>query len=141
MTNNFKLIKDAIKAKLLTLTKLKFVYAYEKGDLSGFPSVSIYSAEYNPVQTTTQHDKDEYNFVIHLYQEMTGNGTNGKTPAQAEDIVDEAMVDIIQAFQLDPQLGGLCDNLTISAVKGWVDREVIDRACVFTIKAEKIVEV
>lgn len=137
MTNNYKIIRDAIVAKLQALTTLKYVYPYEKGELEGYPAATIYSATYVPAQTTTQHDIDVYEFTVHIYQEQQSDNT---TPAQAEEIVDAAMVEIIQAFQQDPQISLTCDNCTLACQKGWVDREMINRAAVVTITATKLVQ-
>jgi hypothetical protein len=138
MVNNYALIEAAVVAKLNTIDGVKYVYAYEKGQLEGYPAVSVFSAEYNPAQVTNQHDEDEYIFTVNLYQEMQSENT---TPAQAEVIVNALMVKIMQAFQVDYTLGSKCDNLNVRAVKGWTDREIADRACVFTITVKKTAEI
>ena len=137
MTNEYTKIKDAIVAKLNMLTKIKHVYPYEKGELDGYPAITIFSAEYIPSQLTTQHDVDVYIFTLHLYQEMDSEGTQAGT---AEQIVDDALVELIQTFQTDPQIADTCDNCTVSAQKGWVDREVLNRAGVVTLTVTKIMQ-
>lgn len=137
MTNEYKIIKDAIVAKLNTLTKIKHVYPYEKGELEGYPAITIFSAEYIPSQLTTQHDVDLYIFTLHLYQEMKSDNVQAD---DAEQIVDDALVEIIQTFQADPQISDTCDNVTVSAQKGWVDREVLNRAGIVTLTVTKIMQ-
>lgn len=138
MNDTYSAIKTAILAKLNSLSKPKHVYGYEKGELDGYPAITLFSSEYNPLQFTTQHDKDTYVFTLNVYQEMQSDNT---TPEDAEAIVDALLVEVIQAFQEDPTLDGACENLTVAAQKGWVDREIINRAAVVTITAEKVVNV
>lgn len=132
MIDSFNEAKTAIVQKLQGLTKIKYVYGYEKGDLSGFPAVTIYSSEYNPQPYDTASDQDVYIFTIHLYQEM-----DVENPADAETKVDNALVEIMQAFQTDYTLGGVVDCLYLSAQKGWVSREMINRAAVIKITCYK----
>ena len=138
MTNDFILAKNAIKAKLDEISNVKYVYTYEKGLLEGYPAVTIYSAEYNPEWISTEHDKDTYIYTIHLYQEMSADN---KGASKAEGLVDNALVAILQAFQQDYRLGGVVDKLTISAKKGWTDRELVNRAGVITIVCQKLVKI
>jgi len=138
MVNHYTTIRTAIIAKLNALTGVKYVYTHEQGELAGYPAISIYSSQYSPAVLTNQHDYDEYVFTVHLYQEMVSENT---TAEQAEVIVDNIMVALMQAFQSDYTLGGACDDLTISAQKGWVDREMINRACVFNIAVRKATDI
>lgn len=133
MTNNFATIQSAIIAKLQALTKLKFVYAYEKGSLEGYPAITVYNSEYSASWETNSQDRDKYVFTLHLYQEM-----KQKTPANAEQIIDEALVEVIQAFQSDFTLSGAVDIMTIRATKGWASREVESRVAIITLTLEKL---
>ena len=138
MTNDFILAKNAIKTILDGITNLKYVYSYEKGELAGYPGVTIYSAEYNPDWATADRDRDVYIYTIHLYQELSGENRGAE---EAEGIVDDALVAIIQAFQQNYRLNGTVDKLTIKATKGWTNREMPDRAAVITITCEKLVKI
>lgn len=134
MTNYFIQAKNEIKSILESISSIKYVYSYEKGQLEGYPTATIYSAEYNPEWQTTNRDKDVYTFTIHLYQEMT---EDNKGAEDAESIVDSALVEIMQAIQQDFTLDGKIEKATVSAVKGWTSRELPNRAAVITVTCWK----
>ena len=136
MTSDFIAVKNKIKEKLEGI--LTYVYAYEKGLLEGYPCATIYSAEYNPEWITTDYDEDVYVYTIHLYQELS---SDHKGAESAENIIDEKITSIVQAFQTDYTLGGLVKKVSISATKGWTDREMIDRAGVITITCKKLAKI
>ena len=138
MTDNFILVKNKIKTMLESITDLKYVYGYPKGELSGYPVATIYSAEYNPEWVDTTRDKDIYRFTIHLFQEISATGQGAE---QAERITDKVLVKIVQKFQTDYILEGLVDKVSISAVKGWTDREVPNRVAVISIITTKLVTI
>lgn len=137
MQDNFSIIKAAIVAKLGTLTKPKYVYAYEKGELEGYPAITVYSSEYNPVPLSTDHDTDTYIFTLHVYQEQQSENTD---PSEAETIVNALVTEVVQAFQQDQQLGNTCDNIGITVQMGWTDREIINRAAVIMLTVNKAVQ-
>jgi uncharacterized protein YdeI (YjbR/CyaY-like superfamily) len=133
MTNQFSIISSAVLAKLQALTKFKYVYAYEKGVIEGYPAITIFNSEYSADWADTQNDLDKYVFTIHIYQEM-----DKKTPAEAEQIINDALVECFQSFQSDYTLGGKVDIMTIRATKGWVNRETTNRVAVITLSLQKL---
>ncbi len=137
MNDNFSTIKAAIVTKLRTLTKPKYVYAYEKGELEGYPAITVYSAEYNPVPLSTNHDIDTYVFTLHVYQEQQSEVTKAE---DAEEIVNALVTEVVQAFQQDQQLGNTCDNIGITVQMGWTDREIINRAAIIQLTVNKAVQ-
>lgn len=138
MNDHYAIIKAAIITKLQTLTKPKYIYAYEKGELEGYPAITVYSAEYNPVPLTTAHDLDTYIFTLHIYQEQQSDNT---TAEEAETITNQVVTEVVQAFQQDQQLGNVCDSIGIATQMGWTDRELINRAAVITLTVIKAVQV
>lgn len=133
MIENLTIQKAAIKAKLQGIAGLSLVYGYEKGEITQYPAAMIYATDYNPAYLDTASDRDVLVFTIRLYQEI-----NAQEPEKAEEIVDDILVKIVQAFQQDFRLGGACDKLTVSASKGWVSRETTNRAATITITTEKL---
>lgn len=133
MIENLTIQKAVIKAKLQGIAGLSLVYGHEKGEILQYPAAMIYATDYNPAYLDTASDRDVLVFTIRLYQEI-----NAQEPEKAEEIVDDILVKIVQAFQQDYRLGGACDKLTISASKGWVSRETTNRAATITITTEKL---
>jgi hypothetical protein len=136
MTDNFTATKNAVLAKLQGLTKLKYVYAYEKGEKPGFPTCTLYGSEYIADWTTNFHDLDTYVFTIRVYQEMATRGAES-----AEAIIDNALIELIQAFQTDYTLGGKIDKMSIRARKGWVTAETENRIAEITLTTSKLVAI
>jgi hypothetical protein len=133
MTNHFSTISSAILTKLQALTKLKYVYAYEKGQIEGYPAVTVYNSEYSAEWADTANDLDTYVFTMHIYQEM-----DLKAPDLAETIVNDALVELFQAFQADYTLGGKVDMMSIKASKGWTSREAVNRVAVVYLTLKKL---
>lgn len=133
MTNQFATISSAVLAKLQALTKMKYVYAYEKGQIEGYPAITLYNSEYSAEWADTANDLDKYVFTIHIYQEF-----EVKTASDAETIINDALVECFQAFQSDYTLGGKVDIMNIKATKGWVSRENINRVAVITLTLQKL---
>lgn len=133
MTNQFSIISGKIITKLQALTKTKFVYAYEKGQIEGYPAITVYGSEYYSEIEDNVNDRDTYVFTLHLYQEQ-----EAKTPAEAEQIINDALVECFQAFQSDFTLGGSVDIMKLKATKGWVNREVVNRVAVITLTLSKL---
>lgn len=133
MIRNLSLIKAKLLAHLNAVDGLTVAYGYEKGQLPSYPAATIYSAEYNPVWADTSGDRDVITFEIRIYQEI-----NIQDPETAETIVDNVLEKIVQALQADYTLGGTCDRIEIRATKGWVSREVQDRAATITVITEKM---
>lgn len=123
---HLKEIKKAIIDKITPIVPV--VYGYEKGEMEKYPAAMVYSTEINPEWADTEQDKDIMVFKIGIYQEI-----NNQTPEKAEDLVDDIVVSIIEAFQQDWRIGKLVDKTTIRATKGWVSREVQTRAATITI--------
>jgi len=133
MIENLTTLKTAIENKLKAIDGLALVYGYEKGELAQYPAAAIYSTDYNPSYLDTTSDRDVIVFTIRVYQEISA-----QNPENAEQIVDNLLVKIVQAFQVDYTLGGACDKMTISASKGWVSREAQNRAATITLTTEKL---
>jgi hypothetical protein len=133
MIENLTTLKTAITNKLKAIDGLALVYGYEKGELAQYPAAAIYAVDYNPAYLDTTADRDVIVFTIRIYQEI-----NAQSPENAEEIVDNLVVKIVQAFQQDYTLGGACDKITISANKGWVSREAQNRAATITITTERL---
>lgn len=133
MTNQFATISLAVLAKLQALTKMKYVYAYEKGQIEGYPAITVYGSEYSAEWADTTNDLDTYIFTIHIYQEM-----KQRTPAEAEQIINDALVECFQAFQSDYTLGGKVDLMSIRATKGWANREAENRVAVVYLTVKKL---
>lgn len=136
MTPAMATVKAAVLAKLQALTKLKYVYQYEKGAIEGFPAATLYLAEYSADWVTNRHDKDIYTFTINLYQEI-----KNQTPAQAEPIMDAALTELIQAFQADWNLGGAVDAVHVRASCGWTLKDVDTRVAVVKLTCEKLTSI
>lgn len=134
MKNEFSTISAKVIEKLQSLEKTKFVYAYEKGALEGYPAITVYLSEYSSEWADNKNDIDNYTFVLHLYQEQSS--TN---PEIAEEIVNDALVECFQAFQEDFTLGGTVDIMSIKATKGWVNREAVNRVAVITLSLKKLI--
>lgn len=133
MINQFAIVSAKILTKLQALTKTKFVYAYEKGQIEGYPAITVYGSEYYAEIEDNMVDRDTYVFTLHLYQEQ-----EVKTPAETEQIINDALVECFQAFQSDFTLGGTVDIMKLKAVKGWVNREVVNRVAVITLTLSKL---
>ena len=133
MTNQFAAVSAKVLAKLQGLTKMKYVYAYEKGAIEGYPAATVFGAEYSAEWEDNVYDRDSYIFTIHIYQEF-----DIKTAENAEQIIDAALTEAIQAFQVDYTLGGTVDIMKIKATKGWVNRESTNRVAVITLSCQKL---
>lgn len=136
MIDNLITVKEKILDYLEDIDGLNVIHGYVKGELTGYPAILVYSAEYNPEWADTTNDIDKYVFTLHLLQEI-----KERTPADAERIVDELLVKIVQVFQVNYTLGGTCDKITVRATKGWTDREAPNRAATITVEASKLVPI
>jgi hypothetical protein len=134
MTDYFIQVKNKIVEKLQSISELKYVYKYKKGELGGYPCATVYNSEYNPEWADTSNDKDVYIFVIHIYHEIPLKGEE-----TADQIIDKAWLAVTQAFQQDFTLGGLVNKLTIKGRKGEIIREIPDLVAEITLTCEKLV--
>lgn len=133
MIDNLSTMKTAILSILQSVQNLTVVYGYEKGELPSYPAATIYSAEYNPEWADTTSDRDTVIFTIHLYQEI-----DNQTPEKSETIVDNMLTKIVQGLQANYTLSGACDIMRVRAVKGWINREVTNRAATITVALTKL---
>lgn len=132
MINTMQACKDAIIAKLEDIPEINFIRGYVGGEVTGFPAVQLYSASYKPNVMDTASDMDVIEFTLIVMQEIKIKGNE-----EAEEIIDDLVTKIVQPLQVDYRLGGVCDRLQVSAVKGWVNREAPDRVATITITCYK----
>lgn len=136
MIDNLITVKNKIIDYLEDIDGLNVIHGYVKGELTGYPAILVYSAEYKPEWADTKDDIDTYVFTLHLLQEI-----KERTPAEAERIVDDLLVRIVQKFQVNFTLEGVCDKIKVRAIKGWTDRETPNRAATITLEASKYVSI
>lgn len=103
-------IKTAIKDKLDTLKgvdkPLVDVYAFHKGEFTGYPSATFEPSDVESDFETTAENERKYIFRIVVHQEITKAGLEGSI-----DILADAVDAIIDAFDKDYKLGGVVDLL------------------------------
>jgi hypothetical protein len=128
-------IKTAIKTKLEAIDGILNVYGYEKGDLDGYPSAVVLldaiSAEYE----TNQEDSRKYTFKIKIYQEMSDDGVGTE---EAESRIESLIDEVLDTFEDDWTLSGLCWKVNISGIAGFTDRGTMSRVLEFTLDCHAI---
>lgn len=132
MIDNMTACKEAILDKLEEVEGINLIRGYVGGEVTGYPAVQLYSASYKPEILDNISDLDVIEFTLIVMQEIKLKGNE-----EAERIIDDLVTAIVQPFQIDYRLGGVCDKLRVSAVKGWVNREAPDRVATITITCFK----
>lgn len=106
--STFTDIRNAIKTKLegLTGTGQPFVvtYPYHKIGLSGYPSVTFEPSSITSQIETTSENLRTYSFDIVIQQELNEAGRE-----KGIDILVSSTDTVINAFDNDFTLGGLCE--------------------------------
>ena len=100
-------IKNAIKTKLQSVNHLRHVYTYPTGKPDGYPYATISSAswrgEFADFSASSKRNKRTYNFDINIYTDASEAGFGTE---KAERISDEAIEEILTAFDMDTTLSG-----------------------------------
>jgi|YelNatPaOPRAMG01_1025707.scaffolds.fasta_scaffold184995_1 hypothetical protein len=134
-------IKSAIISKLQSISEIKNVYAWEKGELEGYPSavISGFKIETNEWSDTATNIRD-WVFNIKIYQEIEKEGRGAET---GEEILDSITDSIIDTFDKDRHLSSVADIIGVWVVAGnsWVDRELNMRVLNLEIKVRKPFEI
>lgn len=128
-------IKTAIKAKLEAMTGIKNVYGYEKGDLNGYPSAVVLLEGITADYETNQEDSRKYTFKVKIYQEMSDDGVGAE---EAESRLEALLDEVLEDFEDDWTLSGLCYKVNISGISGWSDRGTPTRVLEFTLDCHAI---
>ena len=129
-------IKSKIKEKLEGIGGIKIVHSYEKLDLGGFPAVVILGFTINDILEDTKTNLREYTFKVRVFQELVT--TN---PEKAEEIIDNLIDTLMDAFGQDFTLGGACEGCWVRSSLGWVDREVGMRCYDIEILVKKLITI
>ncbi len=112
-------IKNAIIAKLQAITGIEKIYGYEKGDLDGFPAVTVTLAGIEAPILDNVSDSRRYDFRIKLFQEMEDDGVGAE---ESESRVEALIDTLIGTFEDDYRLGGLAYNTSLKVEMGYSDR-------------------
>lgn len=129
-------IKSKISAKLQTLTNVKYVYAYEKADLGGFPAVVILGFEVEDILEDTKSNLRNYTFKVRCFQELATLSAQ-----TVEEVMDNLIDQIMDLFGQDFTLGGTCEGCWVKGGLAWIDREVEMRVYDLEIIAKKLINV
>jgi len=140
MIDYFSAAKAAIISKLQGLTKVNtnFIFGYEKGELGGYPAITITGQEYYAKYGDTCSDAETYVFELKIWQERGDVDKGLKTASQTETIIDDALVEVMQSLQQDFTLGGVIDKMELSATKFYSDREIMMRGAFIKITCSKL---
>jgi hypothetical protein len=138
MSSNFSTIKSYIKTKLEGINGLKYVYNYEKGDLSGYPACTIVGVSVISPLEDTCNNLREYVFKIRIFQEINENSRGADS---AESIIDNLVDEVINKFDEDYHLGGNVEMSGVTATLGWVDRELAMRVFELDLTCKKLTTV
>jgi len=128
-------IKTAIKAKLEAMTGIENVYGYEKGDLNGYPSAVVLLEGITADYETNQEDSRKYTFNIKIYQEMSDDGVGAE---EAEGRLEALLDEVLEAYEDDWTLGGLCWKTNIPGIAGFTDRGMPTRVLEFSLECHAI---
>ena len=127
-------IKSAIISKLQGITGLQAVYGYEKGVLE-YPAATVTLDGINTVYETNGEDERKYSFKVRIYQEMEADAAGA---SEAEEMLEDLIDSVLDAFENDYDLGGLCHRVNINGMAGYVDRGTNHRVLEFTIDCYKL---
>jgi hypothetical protein len=101
-------IKNAIKTKLDGVSHLKYVYTYANGSPDGFPCATITNSqmqgEFGDFSATSKRNKRTYAFNVSIYVERNEASFGAE---KAERVTDEALDEILTAFDMDTTLSGV----------------------------------
>lgn len=108
MSATFVGVDAAIKSKLNSLTGsgqvLSTNYDYHETTPSGFPAATFEASQLQNSMFTTNDNLRGYSFDIVIYQEFSTI-----TRQEAKDILYQTADALVQAFDEDVTLGGVCD--------------------------------
>jgi hypothetical protein len=127
-------IKAAIVSKLQGITGLQAVYGYEKGVLE-YPAATVTLDSISTVYETNREDERKYSFKVKIYQEMEEDGVGAEV---AESRIESLIDSVLDAFENDYDLGGVCHRVNINGMAGYVDRGTNHRVLEFTIDCYKL---
>ena len=119
----YSTIKAAIKTKIESITDVKYVYGYEKGDLNGYPAAVVLLESITADYETNQEDSRKYTFKVKVYQEMSDDGVGAE---EAESRLEALIDTILDGFEDDWTLSDNCYKVNISGISGWAERGADD---------------
>lgn len=97
-------LRAAIKTKLDGLSTPAFVYDYHEEQLAGYPAVTFDLSDREHDFLTNKENLRAIAFVIVIWQELTIAGQS-----EATRILDNAVDEIVDAFENDYNLGAIVD--------------------------------
>lgn len=136
--NEYSNIKARIKSNLETVTEIKVVYGYEKGDLAQFPSATIRRVDFVSDYETDNRDVRVYTFHVRVYQEINDQNIGA---SEAESRIDAIIDKVLAKFESDYTLGGNTIKAMIRGLSNWEDREMHMRILEFQIEAHALVTI
>jgi len=138
MSTQYKTIKAKIKTELETITEIKTVYDYKKGDLNGYPVACIEEMNGNSEQLSVATAYRTMIFSIKIYQEMEKSGVG---TSEAEDRITTIIDKLWDLFDNDWKLDCNVDDAFINRIStGWDDREISMRIVELELTIKKTYE-
>jgi hypothetical protein len=132
----YSTIETAITAKLATITQIKNVYNYRKGDLSGYPSCCLIGFTGNSEPTSANTAKRTMVFTFQIFQEADKNSIGASA---AEAVLNTIIDKLWNAFDTDWMLSCNVDNVFISRIiKTSIMAENYMRVLEFDLNCEKL---
>lgn len=129
-------IKTAITSHITAISGVQNVYGYEKGELAGYPSAVITCESVESNYLTNIENERKYTFKVKLLQEMD---TDAGGAENADQIIEGLVDSLLEEFETDYDLGGLCSRVFIKGIMGYVERGINMRVLEATIECYTVI--
>lgn len=131
---DYSTIKSKLSTVLSGVSGIKNVYAYNKGQLEGYPSAVFAGVRLDDQYLDTYNNVREWTFDIKVYQEMEASGIGA---SNAESYLDTLFDSIVDTIDKNYTLDGTVDAVWISGANAFEDRELSMRVLDLQIKVKK----
>lgn len=108
-------LRTSIKTKLQSITEFAFVYDYHKVGVDGYPCATFEPSRIGNIEYDSCNNKMSYTFDIVIQQEISSLTKRGDWM----DILVGAVDKVVEKFNQDQTLGGLCVRVITSDINFW----------------------
>jgi len=132
-------LTTAIYNKLNSITGLVGnVYKFNKGGFDKYPVAVILGSDCDREKDSVKTIKKTYKFKVKILQEVNeearGQEAGESLLINLADLIDDA-------FENDDTLGGICDDVSLTSVFMWEDRELLMRGVDLQIDCRKLKQI
>lgn len=113
-----KAIKTEIIKKLTNVSTLNRVYSYERINPEGFPCAFVTFASNENEFFTNAENKRVYGYRVLLLAQIGQNRSSADRVQAAEEAIEEAVADVLDALDSDITLGGNSQVIFVEAAIG-----------------------